>query len=504
MKPLPFVSARLTPRGLSAGLIGFIVLVCSSLILATAWQMKQSADERLADAERDVANIVNAAEQQAQDTIRQADYKLRDIVERVESEDMNRAQQLRLHKLMSEDTAVMKSIQGLFIYDEDGNWIANSFSPNVIKKNNSDRDYFIYHRENNDDSIHIGSIVTSRTTGEMVIPVSRRIQYPDGRFAGVALATIPAAYFQRFFERMEVDDTGVIFLALENGDLLARRPAVGTLVVTNISKGEIFSKYLRNSDSGTAIITSVVDDIERIYAYRRLQGLPMVAAAGFSYDYVFANWWIYAYRSFAIVGLIIAALVVMGVVLYSQVQKLLSAEKQLNIARNELEVLAQTDSLTNVANRRCFDAALQKEEAQARRSGQSIGLILLDIDWFKQYNDTYGHVTGDQCLKRVASLIQANIRRPADLVARYGGEEFVVLLPDTDLAGALSVAENIRSAIFAEGIEHSASPLNIVSISAGVVAARLAEGESYSASLSEADRLLYQAKSGGRNRVETG
>ncbi|MBI6853074.1 diguanylate cyclase [Pseudomonas cichorii] len=504
MKPIPFVSARLTPGGLSAALIGFIVLVCTSLILATAWQMKQSADERLADAERDVANIVNAAEQQAQDTIRQADYKLRDIVERVESDGMNRAQQLRLHKLMAEDTAVMKSIQGFFIYDEYGNWIANSFSPNVSKKNNSDRDYFIYHRENNDDSIHIGSIVTSRTTGEMVIPVSRRIEYPDGRFAGVALATISAAYFQRFFERMEVDDTGVIFLALENGDLLARRPAVGTLVVTNISRGEIFSKYLSTSDSGTAIMTSVVDDIERIYAYRRLQGLPMVAAAGFSYDYVFANWWIYAYRSFAIVGLIISALTLLGVVLYSQVQKMLAAEKQLTIARSELEVLAQTDSLTNVANRRCFDAALQKEEAQARRSGQSIGLILLDIDWFKQYNDTYGHVAGDQCLKQVARLIQANIRRPADLLARYGGEEFIVLLPDTDLAGASNVAENIRSAIFAEGIEHSGSPLNVVSISGGVVAARLAEGERYAANLSEADRLLYRAKSRGRNRVETG
>ncbi|MEX5572720.1 sensor domain-containing diguanylate cyclase [Pseudomonas lijiangensis] len=504
MKPIPFVSARLTPRGLLAWLIGFIVLVCSSLILATAWQMKQSADERLATAEMGVSNIVSAAEQQAQDTLRQADYKLRDIVERVESEGMNRAQQLRLHKLMAEDTAVMKSIQGFFIYDEEGNWVANSFSPSVIKKNHSDRDYFIYHREHNEDSFHIGSIITSRTTGEMVIPVSRRIEYPDGHFAGIAVAMISAAYFQRFFERMEVDDTGVIFLALENGDLLARRPAVGTLTVTNISKDEIFSKYLSTSNNGTAIMTSVVDNIERIYAYRRLQGLPMVAAAGFSYDYVFANWWIYAYRSFAIVGLIISALTLMGLVLYSQIQKLLSAEKQLRIARNELEVLAQTDSLTNVANRRCFDAALQKEEAQARRSGQSIGLILLDIDWFKQYNDTYGHVSGDQCLKQVARLIQANIRRPADLVARYGGEEFVVLLPDTDLEGASSVAEKIRSSIFAEGIEHSASPLNTVSISAGVVAARSADGESYSASLAEADRLLYRAKSRGRNRVETG
>ncbi|MFJ4142311.1 diguanylate cyclase [Pseudomonas sp. NPDC089734] len=501
MKPIPFVSARLTPKALSAGLIGFIILVCISLILATAWQMKQSAAERLSAAEMGVTNIVSAAEQQAQDTVRQADNKLRDLVERVESDGIDRPQRLRLHKLMSRDVAIMKGIQGLFIYDEYGNWVTNSFSLDDATKNNSDRDYFIYHRENRDTSIHIGSIIKSRTTGEMIIPVSRRIQHGDGSFAGVALATIPVSYFQSFFERMAVDDKGVIFLALDNGDLLARRPTIGALMMTNISKGEIFSRYLPQGDKGTAILTSVVDGIKRIYAYRRLQGLPIVTAAGLSYESVFASWWTYAYRSFVIVGLIISALVVLGVVLYGQVQKLLKAERQLNIARGELEVLAQTDSLTGIANRRCFDVALKRAEVHSRRNGERAGLILLDIDWFKQYNDTYGHVVGDECLKKVARLIQANTNRSSDLVARYGGEEFVILLPDTDQAGTLGVAEAIRSAIFKAGIEHSASPLGVVSISAGVLSTGFSEGQSGAESLVEVDRLLYRAKSLGRNRV---
>ncbi|WP_423251700.1 PDC sensor domain-containing protein, partial [Pseudomonas viridiflava] len=102
-----------------------------------------------------------------------------------------------------------------------------------------------------DESINIGSIVVSRTTGQMVIPISRRIESSDGVFAGVALATVPVAYFQSFFNRMDVDEEGVIFLALGNGELLARRPTLTALMTTNLSKGEIYSRYLPHSDSGT-------------------------------------------------------------------------------------------------------------------------------------------------------------------------------------------------------------------------------------------------------------
>lgn len=504
MKPSYLTSTRLSPSALTKALIGFIAFVCISLILATAWQMNQSRLERIATAKIGVLNIVRAAEQQAQDTFRQADNALRDLAERVEQDGLAGDRQARLAKLMAQDLINVEALHGLFIFDAQGNWIVTSFSQSVLAKNNGDRGYFIYHRDNADESIHIGSIVESRTTGDMVIPISRRINDADGRFAGVALATVPVAYFQRFFERMDVDDQGVIFLALDSGDLLARRPTLAALMTTNVAKGDVFTRYLPHSSSGTAIIRSVVDGVERIYAYSRVSGLPIVVAAGVSSEHIFAPWWVYAYRSMGLIGIIIFALAVLGRLLYKQIQQLIAAESELNIARTELEIIAQTDSLTHLANRRCFDAGLQREWGRASRNKSVIAIILLDIDWFKQYNDHYGHLRGDDCLIEVAGLISNCINRAGDLAARYGGEEFVILLPETDLAGALNVAEKVRLSIVNALIEHSASPPGSVTISSGVVAIDSPQQDGYTSALKEADRLLYCAKTKGRNRVEGG
>lgn len=502
MNPLSSIPLRLTPSALSRALIGFIALVCLSLVFATAWQMNQSKLERVATAKMVVSNIVRATEQQAQDTVIQADNTLRDIVERVEHDGVAGEQLARLTKLMAQDLVNVRGIQGLFIYDAQGNWVANSFSKGVQTKNNGDRAYFIYHRDNADESIHIDSLVKNRTTGDMVIPISRRINAADGSFAGVVLATISVDYFQAFFKRMEVDDKGVIFLALNNGDMLARRPTLTEIVTTNVAKGEIFSRYLIHSDSGTAVIKSVVDGVERIYAYRRVSGLPIVAAAGLSYKHVFAPWWAYAYRSIFLVCMIMLALALLGFLLYRQIQQLIIAESELKIVRSELEIVAQTDSLTHLANRRGFDAALQQEWDRARRNNSNIAIILMDIDWFKQFNDHYGHLRGDDCLKQIANLIDMSVSRAGDLAARFGGEEFVILLPETDLEGALKVAENVRFSIANALIEHSASPMSHVTISAGVVAINAPEKVGYKTALSEADRLLYCAKTNGRDRIE--
>ena len=174
---------------------------------------------------------------------------------------------------------------------------------------------------------------------------------------------------------------------------------------------------------------------------------------------------------------------------------------QLEDDRSALQTLATTDALTGVGNRRAFDAALAREVQRSARTGRVLGLLLIDIDHFKRLNDTLGHPSGDDCLRRVAQTMLAEMRRPSDVLARYGGEEFVVLLPDTDLAGSRVVAEGLRASIERIRLPHPDVPLGIVTVSIGVAAWAVADGTDAARLVARADGAVYAAKHAGRNRV---
>jgi len=176
-------------------------------------------------------------------------------------------------------------------------------------------------------------------------------------------------------------------------------------------------------------------------------------------------------------------------------QKLLQLQKQ-------LEELSYQDGLTGVANRRMFDNRLQMEWSNAQRNSLPLSLILLDIDYFKQYNDHYGHVRGDDCLKSVGQALSGAAVRPRDLLARYGGEEFVLLLPETDAQAAAQVAERCRQLIREQNIQHAHSqvaPLLTISLGVGtLVPGPFDQPEAF---LERVDRLLYKAKHPGRDQA---
>jgi diguanylate cyclase (GGDEF)-like protein len=170
---------------------------------------------------------------------------------------------------------------------------------------------------------------------------------------------------------------------------------------------------------------------------------------------------------------------------------------------NELERLSITDGLTNIANRRHFDEVLTNEYARHARSGAKLSLIIMDIDYFKAFNDYYGHVEGDECLRQIGRVMAVNAAREADLAARYGGEEFVYILPETDSEGAKIIAEKLLHGIRNLAIPHAKSKVSkVVTASLGVVSVTCYNGGSAVDIMTEADKLLYLAKSNGRNRVE--
>lgn len=176
-------------------------------------------------------------------------------------------------------------------------------------------------------------------------------------------------------------------------------------------------------------------------------------------------------------------------------------ELALQEANQKLEELANQDGLTQVANRRCFDARLQAEWKRLTREKQPLSLILLDIDQFKFYNDCYGHLAGDDCLFRIAQTLQKVIRRPADLVARYGGEEFAIVLPNTNLEGAIKVAQSIQEAIHDLAIPHARSTVKgIITVSMGISSLLPDLEVEPDRLIADADTALYNAKQQGRDR----
>ena len=179
------------------------------------------------------------------------------------------------------------------------------------------------------------------------------------------------------------------------------------------------------------------------------------------------------------------------------------AQEMLEESHRQLEAISITDGLTGIANRRHFDEVLVEENARHARSGAKLSLIMLDIDFFKAYNDSYGHVEGDKCIQRIAQVIADCANRPADLVARYGGEEFVCILPETDSIGAVVIAEKIRKGISALKIPHIGSiNADHVTASLGVVTTHCDADKSVSEIIVMADNLLYGAKNSGRNNVQ--
>lgn len=188
---------------------------------------------------------------------------------------------------------------------------------------------------------------------------------------------------------------------------------------------------------------------------------------------------------------------------FQDITELKMAEKKLEEFNRKLEALSVTDGLTGIANRRHFDEVLAREHARHARSGAELSLVLLDIDYFKLFNDSYGHVKGDECLRQVAQIVAGCAGRDADLTARYGGEEFACILPDTDRTGAIAIAEKIRCGILARAIPHKESKVaDCVTASLGAVTVRCTPDGAVEDLVTQADKLLYRAKASGRNRVE--
>jgi diguanylate cyclase (GGDEF)-like protein len=491
----------------------FVSVVCLSLVGIDVWRSIHARNEQLQEMERLAANVARAMAQQADDTIKAADTALADIVERIETDGQGHKVLARLQLQMQAQVDNLPQLVGLFVYDEQGRWIVNSRGVLSQAYNNSDREYFIHHRSHVERGPHVGRPVISRSTGKWIMPVSRRLNKADGSFGGVVLAPLDIEYFRRFYESFDLGARGAAALLSDQGVLMLRQPFDSTRVGGSMRDSELFRHYSRLSGparTGSAFLHSFHDDEMRLNSYRPLEHYPLFVTAALSREEMLERWRRDTFTRTAAVVMLAALIGFFGKRLVDQIKLRARAEAELREARDALESAnhtlarqAMSDGLTGLANRRQFDVTLGNEFSRAMRHEHTLAFIMIDVDYFKQYNDMYGHSAGDEVLRAVSKLIRAlTPKRPGDLTARYGGEEVGILLPNTDIHGAQAVAERIRAAVQQLQMAHDGSPFGVVTLSAGVATLAPQRGVHLAGMLVEAaDKALYVAKSAGRNRV---
>ncbi|MFJ4347709.1 diguanylate cyclase domain-containing protein [Pseudomonas sp. NPDC089401] len=480
--------------------LSFIAVMMLAFMLVEGWRIWRDYRHAVTNAENMVLNLARATGQHAEDAIRQVDAMTAALAERLEGDGFEHLDRPRLHALLVQQKAIMPQLHGLFVYGPDGSWIVTDQASIAPDANNADRDYFIYHRTHTERSVRIGEVVRSRSSGELIIPISRRLDYPDGSFAGVLLGTIKVDWFVSYYGDFKIDERGALVLAMRDGTILVRRPFVEQVVGRSLANSEVFRNHLPHASEGLVDAVAVVDGTPRLYAYRALASYPLVVEAGLSWQSIIAPWRHDMIKSVAVMLLLLCAVAAFGWMVLRQLRERIAIERALHQAHQTLKALALSDSLTGLGNRRRLDAVFETEIQRARRHGYPVALVMLDLDYFKRYNDLYGHPAGDQCLRRFADVLQQALKRPADLAVRYGGEEFTLLLPGTSLQGAEQIVEDILQLLRRQAIIHAGSPSGLVSASAGVaVGYPDRDGSTPEALMAAADGALYQVKRQGRD-----
>ncbi|MGK3143578.1 sensor domain-containing diguanylate cyclase [Pantoea sp. C2G6] len=504
-------SPKISPLLSSIMLSG--VLLTVAVIGINLWTLREDWNDTVNKAEDMAINLSLSQARQADDTFLQTELALHEVQRELEKQiAANSVNGEALSQTMRLLQNHLPQLHGLFYYDAQGKWIATSMRTTPAGIDNADREYFNYHRNSLRDSLHFGPVIRSRTTHERVIPVTLRVNDAFNGFRGVLLATIKVDYFRRFYSYYEISDGDVLVLMLADSTVLYARPMPDSYIGKNLSISPLFQKMLAHSDKGSGQWSAALDGKKRIFGFVRSQRYPLVVAAGYDKRALF-NRWVKSWVQDLILSLALLAVILsLGAYVLRQARHTLRYQRELTRLRDELtaanlslENLAHSDGLTGVANRRHFDRMLTESLNNAKSNGQPVSLILFDIDYFKRYNDTYGHVAGDDCLKKIAAVLKGAARRKNEITARYGGEEFAIILPDQSLPAALSLAKTVIAAVNQLNIPHASSELSPkrVTLSAGCavhLATDSQEGEL--ALIERADEALYRAKEEGRNQAK--
>ena len=499
--PASFVSRREDRQtAITLWLMALGVGLALGLLVAAVLILLDAREDVWQEAQRSSTNLVQTLERDIARTFEAYDLALLGVMATLAQPDLMQASPALRHAAMFDRPGSAEYMGSFLVLDANGDIAYDSTSVTPHRLNLADRDFFQAQREPGQALFTSRPFHSRLRDGEPSIAVSRRLSGPSDECAGGLSGTLRLAYFDAIFAGLDLGKNGVVVLMNDSGQIVARRPSLDDDASHPFSISSI-GRVITAGGSGMVQGVSAADGIERIFAFRQISNLPLHVAVGLSVPEFMAPWW----RKAAFIGAILVGLagasLAMCLLFRKEMKRRVRAEAWLRDAAQRLEQAANTDALTGLANRRAFQAALERAWRTAVRNGTGIALLMIDADAFKKFNDRYGHQEGDRVLHLIGEAIQGNLRRAADLGARYGGEEFAVLLPDTDAEGACQIAEHIRAEVRNAAIPHADSPDGFVSVSVGMSFCRPLNGEISGVLVRSADLALYDAKHTGRNRV---
>lgn len=464
----------------------------AAIVGLQAYDLWRSHGEIADDGERDAQNVLQTLSTAIERNLYLLDLSLEGAQEVLAIPGLDDLAPEVRNRMLFDRAASASYVGGMIVLDAQGHVRYEAGSTTPHSGTYSDRAYFRALRAPGRETFVSGPFESRISNGDPSIALSRRLPGAEGPFEGVVAAALRIAYFRALFDSVRLPSGSILVLQLTDGTIVLREPStdgrgnIGTSIaqVPGLAETAAGAEEMRRAHSP-------LDGVERLYVSRLVGAFPLVLTVGWSLPTLFADWY---QRAVITMFLTLAVCLVLALTV-GALRKALQRSRDME---SELESMATTDQLTGLPNRRALDAQLAEELRRARRDGSPLALLMVDIDHFKQVNDTHGHAAGDAALRVVADRITAELRRPGDFAGRFGGEEFVVILPATPVEGARMRAERIRSLMEASPIGTDGADMRLT-VSVGI--ALSSPADSASELLTRADAALYAAKRGGRNRV---
>ncbi|WP_070884424.1 GGDEF domain-containing protein [Pseudomonas sp. D2-3] len=484
--------------------VGVAVLLLT--YLQVEWDRREALRQNVADME----NLSAALTRQAESTIRDAHTVLIGIQRKLQISGYGAENLREVLEVARAQSAILADVEGFTVLDAGGRPLLTTVPNATLRFTAQDRDYFRVHSTDQVTGLYIGAPIQSRLSGDWVIALTLRLSDANGEFRGVVLATLLVQHFVDFYRSIDVGSQGVIGMAKRDGTLLVRSRESAQNAGLDMSRSPVLRAI--NEDGvkrGSMVLTAMIDGVKRIYGFDTSAEYPILVGASLGEEQAMAAWRTRALQTCSLSGGVLVILLSMGWLIWRALgrqgrmeARLQGMHRDLALANHALQIIAGEDALTGLANRRRLDEALRAAFQSAAAQGQPLSFVLLDVDYFKRFNDHYGHPAGDEALRQVAAVLKRHARRSADTTARYGGEELALILPGAESASAMAVAERIRADVEALAIVNQGSPYARLTLSIGVASCMPGQTMQTSADLvAAADVALYAAKSEGRNRV---